>query len=333
MKIKTTDIDGLTAVKVTYTPMGGVAATDVQAAITELDTEKLAASLYTASDILAKLITVDGAGSELDADTIDGVQESALAKLSGANFTGVVNVPEATITNGALYFGKAADYSEAAGNTGTLYYNKIGGILTLDARSNGGNTEIQFRTSSGGVGATRLSISNVGLATFTGSVAVNGALTASGAIRSTVAGGFNIGNVASVERISYATGTFNFLTAANAFAYMRVDRLGLGIDPATRLHIVGAEAAAILDTGALTDGRFEFRYNGTALGGFSISSGLVQLYSNFGNGLQLNAGTGGGGGLRITNLTNAVDDTAAAAAGVVVGQVYRNGSVLMIRVA
>jgi hypothetical protein len=37
-------------------------------------------------------------------------------------------------------------------------------------------------------------------------------------------------------------------------------------------------------------------------------------------------------GLSVINLQNAVDDTAAAAAGVPVGGLYRNGSVLMVRV-
>jgi hypothetical protein len=44
---------------------------------------------YTASDVLTKLLTVDGAGSGLDADTLDGVQGSAVATLAGAQtFTG-----------------------------------------------------------------------------------------------------------------------------------------------------------------------------------------------------------------------------------------------------
>lgn len=38
------------------------------------------------------------------------------------------------------------------------------------------------------------------------------------------------------------------------------------------------------------------------------------------------------GTIKMTGLTNAVDDSAAATAGVAVGQVYRNGSVLQIRV-
>lgn len=46
----------------------------------------------TAATVLAKLLTVDGPGSLLDADTLDGVQLAALAQLSGAAFTGNVSV-------------------------------------------------------------------------------------------------------------------------------------------------------------------------------------------------------------------------------------------------
>ena len=35
----------------------------------------------------------------------------------------------------------------------------------------------------------------------------------------------------------------------------------------------------------------------------------------------------------LSTLVNAVDDTAAAANGVAVGQMYRNGSILMVRVS
>ena len=51
----------------------------------------LPSSSYTAADVLTKIKTVDGAGSGLDADTLDGVQASAFAQLSGADFTGAVD--------------------------------------------------------------------------------------------------------------------------------------------------------------------------------------------------------------------------------------------------
>ena len=47
----------------------------------------------TAAQVLAKLVTVDGSGSGLDADLLDGSHASAFAKLSGATFTGTVTAP------------------------------------------------------------------------------------------------------------------------------------------------------------------------------------------------------------------------------------------------
>lgn len=71
---------------ISFTPAGNIAATDVQAALQELDGEKLAAALYTAADVLSKLLTVDGAASGLDADLLDG-QHGAFY-LARANHTG-----------------------------------------------------------------------------------------------------------------------------------------------------------------------------------------------------------------------------------------------------
>jgi len=47
----------------------------------------------TAAQVLGKLVTVDGPGSGLNADKLDGNQASDFAKLSGATFTGTVTAP------------------------------------------------------------------------------------------------------------------------------------------------------------------------------------------------------------------------------------------------
>lgn len=73
---------------------GDVSATDVQGAIAELASEKLASSSYTAADVLNKIKTVDGAGSGLDADLIDG--QSSADLLARANQTGYDAQPGAT---------------------------------------------------------------------------------------------------------------------------------------------------------------------------------------------------------------------------------------------
>ncbi|TLP67082.1 hypothetical protein FEE96_06970 [Parasedimentitalea maritima] len=58
------------------------------AALTSLIGTKLNASSYTAADILAKLLTVDGAGSGLDADKLDGLSSASFARSARTISTG-----------------------------------------------------------------------------------------------------------------------------------------------------------------------------------------------------------------------------------------------------
>ena len=69
---------------------------------------KLASSSYTASDVLAKLITVDGAGSLLDADTVDGLHASAFAT-SGHNHDGTYVKVAGDGVTGLLSLNRAGD--------------------------------------------------------------------------------------------------------------------------------------------------------------------------------------------------------------------------------
>lgn len=57
---------------------------------------------FSPANILAKLLTVDGSGSGLDADTVDGSHASAFATLSGATFTGQVIAPKFLTQNFSL---------------------------------------------------------------------------------------------------------------------------------------------------------------------------------------------------------------------------------------
>ena len=84
-----------------------------------------------------------------------------------------------------------------------------------------------------------------------------------------------------------------------------------------------------------TNARLEFDSNLTKLHNVLRGTSIV-----IGNNITLNPAAANGRVeiegefyLRPSDLTNAADDTAAAAAGIIVGQVYRNGSQLMVRVA
>ncbi len=65
---------------------GGTGATSAGAALTALGA--LASSSYTAADVLAKILTVDGAASGLDADLLDGQQGAYYAPIASPTFTG-----------------------------------------------------------------------------------------------------------------------------------------------------------------------------------------------------------------------------------------------------
>jgi hypothetical protein len=78
---------------------------------------KLASSSYTASDVLTKIKTVDGSGSGLDADTLDGIQASAfvqsLSDLSITSTAAELNILD--VSTQSPTDGQALTYSTANG--------------------------------------------------------------------------------------------------------------------------------------------------------------------------------------------------------------------------
>jgi len=65
--------------------------------------------------------------------------------------------------SGTLKIKSAGTYSDPTDNAAFLNYDTVGGIFTLSARSNGGNTYMAFRTSNGGTGSEKVRITNDGL--------------------------------------------------------------------------------------------------------------------------------------------------------------------------
>lgn len=65
----------------------------LNAALDDIDTDLAAlAATQTAAAELARLLTVDGSGSGLDADTVDGVQANKLLKHAGSYTSGNITV-------------------------------------------------------------------------------------------------------------------------------------------------------------------------------------------------------------------------------------------------
>lgn len=111
-------------------------------------TPKQIGQIFTAANVLTRLLTVDGAGSGLDADLLDGRQGAEFALLAGANFNGTISAPSlgaqslgagraVLVTGDATHVGYLS-FQDAAGrevayignqglpNSSTLYSNPTG---------------------------------------------------------------------------------------------------------------------------------------------------------------------------------------------------------------
>ena len=123
--------------------------------------------------------------------------------------------------------------------------------------------------------------------------------------------------------------------AAIAAVQADVDQNEADADAAIALKLNTADPAATGKLTVDTNASLEFDSNLTKLHNELRGTSIV-----VGNNITLNPAAADGRVevegefyLRPSDLTNAADDTAAAAAGIIVGQVYRNGSQLMVRVS
>ena len=98
---------------------------------------KLNSSTYTAADILTKLLTVDGTGSTLDADTLDGIHASGFATSTHLH-TGVYQLTNADLTAIANLSGTTGYLEKLASGVWTL--SSTGGGSTGGGSTGGGST-------------------------------------------------------------------------------------------------------------------------------------------------------------------------------------------------
>lgn len=107
-----------TSTVIDTTELGSNIISDPSNAITTEIASKLDTTSYTANDVLTKVKTVDGAGSGLDADTIDGIQ--------GADIYHTGNPPPSSASsNGEV--GTYAFLSKSAVHTGIALGETIAG--------------------------------------------------------------------------------------------------------------------------------------------------------------------------------------------------------------
>jgi len=87
----------------------------------------LPAASYTAADVLTKLLTVDGAGSGLDADLLDGVSSSGFLLATGATTGGTSQAQ--TFSNGIISSGSVSVWSTSGWSVGLKMAGQGSGIM------------------------------------------------------------------------------------------------------------------------------------------------------------------------------------------------------------
>lgn len=126
--------DAALSASIEFDPSGAV---DEHVAASDPHAQYLKETDYTAADVLTKLLTVDGAGSGLDADLLDGLNSAAFLRASGAA-TGATSSRQ-VFTNGIT----APSMRPASDSTTALQFQDASGVnsmLTLD--STNGHTGI-----------------------------------------------------------------------------------------------------------------------------------------------------------------------------------------------
>ena len=237
----------------------------------------LKSSSYTAADVLAKLLTVDGAGSGLDADLLDGQH--------GAYYTNAGNLSSGTVPTARLGSGTASASTVLAGNSA---WGTIPTILGYTPVNKAGDTGISGNLA-WAAGVRTISVA-AGDAGSTLTVAAYGA-TGSRFSRLSLAGD---GASASLIIENGSTQLALRLTQASAVeyynggAYEKVWRegndgasSGLDADLLDGQHGSYYQSASNLTAGTLPDARFPATLpsasgaNLTALNASNLSSGTV----------------------------------------------------------
>jgi hypothetical protein len=140
-------VDAHEATAIGVTPTGGIASNNVQAALAELDTEKLAASLVTAYGLT--LIAAANAGA---ARTVLALGTIATQNANAVSLTGgTIGLASGTL---GYATGNGGTVTQALNKGTGVTLNKITGEITLNAAGLAANTAVTFTLTNSTIAAT-----------------------------------------------------------------------------------------------------------------------------------------------------------------------------------
>lgn len=279
--------------------------TEVDNNFTNLNNDKLESSAYTAADVLTKLKTVDGVGSGLDADLLDGlapatantastiVQRDASGNFAAGTITASLTGTATNATNAAI--------TDDTATNATMYLTWVTantGNLPQKVTS----TKLTFNPSTGALGATSFSGAGTGLTGTASSLSIGGnAATATSATSATNATNTAVTDDTATNATMYLT----WVTTTTGNLPQKVTSTKLTFNPSTGTlasTIFSGSGASLtsLNAGNISTGTLAVARGGTngsatpTAGALAYGTGSAYAFTSAGTSGQILQSAGSG---------------------------------------
>ena len=241
------------AVQITYTPTGNVAATNVQAAIDELDSEKL-----TKAANLADLVSPSTARTNLGLGTMS-VQNSNNVSISGGSIAGITDL---AVADGGTGASTLTGYVKGNGTaaltaSNTIPNTDITGLGTISTQ-NSNNVSI---TGGSITGITDLAVADGGTGVSTSTGTTNVVLSNSPTIVTPVIAQINDASANATLKLASIASAVNQVTIENAATGNAVHILATGGDASVGLHLAGKGASGYVNVQDSVDATKRIMFN------------------------------------------------------------------------